>query len=117
MASVLCVLWFYGICVGFVQQVHWSMAPLLPPAAIMLHTLVQTPPAALPAAVDNLFVFILVFSYFKTPVEYQPKVHAHQTAAEPCVKQARIRIRPCLGCAAENHADSGHGSKACTRAD
>ena len=27
-----------------------------------------------PSAVDNLFVFILVFSYFKTPVAYQNKV-------------------------------------------
>lgn len=25
-------------------------------------------------SVDNLFVFILIFNYFKTPIEYQPKV-------------------------------------------
>lgn len=28
-------------------------------------------------SVDNLFVFILVFNYFKTPVESQPKVSQH----------------------------------------
>ena len=37
-------------------------------------------------AVDNLFVFILVFSYFKTPVQYQPKVRGipHDVAQLEC---------------------------------
>ncbi len=40
-------------------------------------------PNLLLCAVDNLFVFILVFNYFKTPVEYQPKVRKGRQACQP----------------------------------
>ena len=41
------------------------------------------------AAVDNLFVFILVFNYFKTPVSYQNKV---RRAALPCHACGRLCV-------------------------
>ena len=40
-------------------------------------------PNLLLCAVDNLFVFILVFNYFKTPVEYQPRVRRRRQACQP----------------------------------
>lgn len=34
---------------------------------------------------DNLFVFILVFKYFKTPLQYQPKVERGVTNHDFCL--------------------------------
>lgn len=55
----------------------------IPAPAAHIHNLDNRLPAH---AVDNLFVFILVFSYFKTPVQYQPKVRGipHDVAQLEC---------------------------------
>ncbi|PRW61230.1 Inner membrane alx [Chlorella sorokiniana] len=41
-------------------------------------------------SVDNLFVFILVFSYFKTPVQYQPKVLTYGIATAAVLRLVLI---------------------------
>lgn len=57
-------------------------------AALYLGCFPHKPPPVppTPTAVDNLFVFILVFSYFKTPVPYQSKA----SAASPAVTLASL---------------------------
>lgn len=41
-------------------------------------------------SVDNLFVFILVFKYFKTPMEYQPKVLTYGIATAAVLRLVMI---------------------------
>jgi len=41
-------------------------------------------------SVDNLFVFILVFRYFKTPVEYQSKVLTYGIATAAVLRLVLI---------------------------
>jgi predicted tellurium resistance membrane protein TerC len=54
----------------------------LPPTLFCLHPL--------HAAVDNLFVFILVFNYFKTPPQYQRKVLTYGIATAAILRLVLI---------------------------
>jgi predicted tellurium resistance membrane protein TerC len=55
-------------------------------------------------SVDNLFVFVLVFSYFKTPAAYQPKVLTYGLGTAAALRAVMIllgtelvsRFRPAL---------------------
>ncbi|KAI8471645.1 MAG: integral membrane protein TerC family-domain-containing protein [Monoraphidium minutum] len=43
-------------------------------------------------SVDNLFVFVLVFNYFKTPLAYQPKVLTYGIATAAVLRAAMILL-------------------------
>ena len=43
-------------------------------------------------SVDNLFVFVLVFGYFKTPLEYQPKVLNYGIATAAALRAVMILL-------------------------
>jgi hypothetical protein len=72
------------------RVVGWRKPPHAPVHQPQCAGLMTKAHVSLPAAVDNLFVFILVFNYFKTPVAYQNKVLTYGIATAAVLRLVLI---------------------------